>query len=77
VGVTEGRRSSFEQSNPRAPSIPKKYMTKMVDNTPRTVTLEPVTKKKNVSKIKEGGGKSRGRGRTKLNMRKPNLEGVC
>ena len=43
VGLTERCRSSFEQSDPRAPSTPKKDMIEM-DNTLDVMALEHVTK---------------------------------
>jgi hypothetical protein len=46
VGLAERRRSSFEQSNPRASSTLEKDIAKMVDGTPNAVTLESVTKEK-------------------------------
>jgi hypothetical protein len=45
MGLTEGHRSSFEQSDPRAPSIlKKKDTTEMMGGTPGTVALELITK---------------------------------
>jgi hypothetical protein len=44
VGLTERRRLSFEQFNPRAPLTQKNDSKEMVDGTPNAVALEPVTK---------------------------------
>jgi hypothetical protein len=46
VGLTEGHRSIFEQSDLRALSTPKKGTTEMVDGTLGMVALEIVTKEK-------------------------------
>jgi hypothetical protein len=39
MGLVEGRRSSFKQSDPRALLTLKKYITKMVDDIPDAVAL--------------------------------------
>jgi hypothetical protein len=64
VDLTEGRRSNFEQFDPRASSTLKKDTTKMVNDTLGVVALELVTKKKKkVNKKKKGKRVRKGRGR--------------
>ena len=76
VGLTEERRSSFEQSNPRASSTPKKSSTKIVDSTPNILVLEPVTEEKLNKKNKKeeswkGGGEKSAN--TSLNFKKMSM----
>jgi hypothetical protein len=44
VGLMEGRRSSFEQSNLRSSSTPEKDTAEMVDDTLEAVVLELIRK---------------------------------
>ena len=46
VDLVERHKSSFEQSNQRGLSTPKKDMAKMVDGTPSALVLESITKEK-------------------------------
>jgi hypothetical protein len=46
VGLTEGRRLSFKQSDIRSPSTLKKDMTKMVNGTSDAMEVKHVTKEK-------------------------------
>ena len=46
VGLMEGHRLSFKQSDPRTLSTLNKNTAKMVDSTPSAVALEPITKEK-------------------------------
>ena len=46
VGLTEGQRLSFEQSDSRALSTLKIDTTKIVDGTPGALVLKPMTEEK-------------------------------
>ena len=46
MGLTEERRLSFEQFDPKAPSTPRKDTVEIVDSTLGSVGLELVTKEK-------------------------------